>query len=87
MTEPRTPTQPEETPASEVARMIAAELERQGVAEHDLAEPMQAFGEAFIVLLGPHSNADSGFCWCQPQLEWCPSGAAHKHVIHEDRFH
>lgn len=80
-------THPDETPAESVARMIAAELAKQGVAEYELAQPAQEFGEAFIVLLGPHANSDSGFCWCQPEVEWCPSGAAHKHAIHKNIFH
>lgn len=75
---------PEGRPASEVASMIAAELERQGVHEHELAEPIQAFGEAFIVLIGPHSEVDTGLCWCQPTMEWCPSGGSHKHPVHRN---
>lgn len=84
MTEPRTSTPPDESEAARVARMLAEEFDRQGVHEHELEEPIQAFGEAFIVLIGPHALADSGFCWCQPTLEWCPSGGAHKHVVHRN---
>ena len=52
-----------------------------------------AIGPRGVVILGPHSTRDSGFCWCQPRLERVvhAGSADGPHddyvIVHEDRVH
>ena len=72
------------TDAEETAGMIAAELAKQGLHEHDLALPIFQAGPAYLVMLGPHNEVD-GFCWCQPGIVFhgnCPGHAVHRDLVH-----
>lgn len=70
--------------AETVATMVAKELARQEIYEHELAVPLIRFGPTWVMLIGPHADE---MCWCQPSSVLCPYGA-HSHVIeHIDRIH
>lgn len=69
-----------ESDAAQVMRSITSQLDERGDA--DFRYPCHRYGMAFIVMIGNHT--DDAWCWCQPVMVPCASGAMHSHPEHKE---
>lgn len=69
-----------ESDATQVMRSISSQLDERGDA--DFRYPCHRYGMSFIVMIGNHT--DDAWCWCQPIMVPCPSGAMHEHPEHKE---
>ena len=71
--------QPGETIIGVIASRLVLEL--RGRSDSELDVPIQAFGDCFIMLVGPHTPPwEAAFCWCQPTIT--ATGVFHKSIAH-----
>lgn len=68
-----------ESDAGVVARRVALQLD--GRDDQCLGSLIQ-LGQAFVLMIGDHG--ETGFCWCQPSMVPCESGASHSHPEHSN---